>query len=269
MTPIHPVRRAAALQRYSTVFLLSGSLLGCGGGGGGDNTSQTVPSPPVESTPVAPSPTVPIDHPQGQYWSWTTERTLFISPDGWPYYVSLSKYVFPKFFDNGLVYVGPPVTRLADLQCYAPSRDADGNDLCVRYTVENGKIKIGDADAQPIGAMAEGWSIGDKNYLSLAPQQEVRLDGLYISRSCYLATCSQAEFVFKPDGTFTASSHNIYANTIANVFMGVAGGADSHGTYRIKDYSITIMVDGAPEGQMFFFREGDSLQIAEDRYVKQ
>ena len=256
----------SALGRCAGVALMS-LLAACGGGGdGGSEGSDTTPPPADGNPPSNPSPQG--EHPSGVYWSWTQERVPFTDPQGFIYYYDLFKYTYAKFFDNGLVYVGPPTPDYAAVQCTAPSQDASGNDLCAAYSISNGQITIGVAAPVPISKTSLGWTIGDKPYTPMAPQGDVRLDGSYTSYACYLAMCSQATFEFKPDGTFTASRLNTYANTLGHLFVGGSGSADQTGAYRVEGYGITLDVDGGNSGKVFFFIDGSTLQIAEDWYMK-
>lgn len=250
------------LRRGAAAALLS-MLAACGGGGDGGPTP-----PPVTDPPPATQVPGETDHPSGLYWSWTTVRVPMTNPDGFTYWYNVFKYDYAKFFDNGLVYVGPPTPDYDSVQCSAPSQDAAGGDLCVRYGVSNGQITIGTDDPAALTKTAEGWTIGDKAYKPIALLHDARLDGSYSSYSCYLALCSHANFVFRPDGSFTASRFNSYANTIGDLFTGGGGGSDQVGTYRIEGHAITLEVQGAPGGRVFFFLDGDSLQIADDWYMK-
>ena len=256
-----------ALWRHCAAASLLALLAACGGGGGDDNTGTAGNG---GTTPVeTPGGNTALDHPSGLYSSWTTELVPFTNPQGFTYYYSLFKYTYAKYFDNGLVYVGPPTPDFDAVQCTAPSKDANGNDLCVAYSVSNGQITIGSETPVPLQKTADGWSIDGRDLkpLPLLPAGTT-LDGSYTSRSCYLALCSQATFVFRPDGTFTASRFNSYANTIGDVFTGAGGGSDETGTYHIEGRAITMNPQGAKGGRLFFFIDGTSLQIGEDWYSK-
>jgi len=254
-----------AMWRHCAAVSLLALLAACGGGGGDDNTGTAANG----GTPPSGNPATPLDHPSGLYWSWTTELTPFTNPQGFTYYYNVFKYTYAKYFDNGLVYVGPPTPDFDAVQCTAPSKDADGNDLCVSYSVNNGQITIGSETPVTLQKTAGGWSIDGRELKPLAVLPAgTTLDGSYTSRSCYMALCSQANFVFKPDGTFTASRFNSYANTIGDVFVGSGGGSDQTGTYRIEGHAITMNPQGAKGGRVFFFVDGTSLQIGEDWYSK-
>ncbi len=255
------MRRGAAALCVSVAM-----LAGCGGGGDGSDPVAGGTPPPTDTSD--PPPTTSAAHPQGLYWSWTKERTLLVTADGWPYYADLFKYVFPKFFDNGFAYIGPPVADMQSVQCAEATKDQYGNALCVPYVVEGSTIRIDGGEVQQLSRAGDGWMIGDKEYKPMTPLQPLSLSGSYTSRSCAQATCTHAQFVFTPDGRFSASSSNTYANTIADLFIGFGGAQEATGTYRIEGTAITLTIDGGGSGKLFFFVDGDTFQMADDRYAK-
>ncbi len=264
------------LRHSATVSLLA-FLTACGGGGGNGGEGATASTAGENSTsgqmPIGEAPNAdpaPTNHPSGLYWSWGYDMVPFTNPaTGFTQYYRVFKYTHVKYFDNGLVYIGPPTPDFDKLTCVARSQDADGNGLCVPYAVSNSQISIDGESAVPLQQSTDGWTIDGYLHRPLLPLHDFKLDGSYTSRTCYRVLCTRATFVFRPDGTFTASRSNTYANTIGDSFVGGGGGAaDQVGTYRIEGHAITMTLPGAPGGRMFFFIDGDSIQIAEDRFAK-
>ena len=253
-----------SLLRRGVLLSAIALMAACGGGGGGGGDADTNPSAPP---PDASAPEV-TDRPVGLYWSWTSELTPVIGAGGFTTWITVFKYDYASFFDSGYAYVGPPTAGIADIRCTVPTQDADGNDLCVPYTAQAGQIKIGDRAAVSLAKTPYGWDIDGKPYKPLPALHDQRLDGSYRSNSCYLALCSNAAFVFRPDGTFTASRDNTYANAMADLFVGATSSTDLTGTYRIEGHGIALQPQGAAGGTVFFFIDGDSLQIGDDWYLK-
>jgi len=258
-----------ALARTVPAVLMC--LLAACGGGGGDGDGGAPSAGGGTGAPSSPQPGTPqpsADRPSGLYWSWTEELVPFTNAMGFTTFYTVFKYRFAKYFDNDLVYVGPPTPDFDSLQCSAPSTDARGNPLCATYTVSGGQITIGNNAPVSIAKAGDGWTIDGRPYKPMAPQGDLRLDGSFTSRGCYLAACSQANFVFRSDGTFTASRANTYANAMAGVLVGAGSGADLHGTYRVQGHGITLNVNGGGGGRVFFFFDYDSLQMGDDWYLK-
>jgi hypothetical protein len=134
--------------------------------------------------------------------------------------------------------------------------------------VQGGQIKIGDDAPVALVQTSSGWSIDGRPYAPLPALNDHKLNGSYSSTSCFLASCSSATFTFRPDGTFTASAGNTYANTMANVFAGAGNGSSVAGTYSIEGHAITLSPQGGAGGRVFFFLDGNTIQIAEDWYLQ-
>jgi hypothetical protein len=253
------------------------ALAACGGGGGDSSAPPTggtpapAPSPPAPAPGPAPGPApspapTPAEAPLGLYWSWTEELVPFTTPDGFTYFNPMFRYKFLKFFADGYVYVGEPGGDIDALDCTQRTTDANGDLLCAPYTVTNGTLQIEGEDPVALVQESANWLLGDKTYTPIAPEADLRLAGRYASTSCYMATCTRASFEFRSDGTFDAETTNSYANTVGDLFLGGGSSGTTSGTYRIDGHRITMTLANGRSSTMFFFREGETIMIAEDWY---
>jgi len=256
----------SSTRRLAALGLLF-ALVACGGGGGGTAS----PAPPAAPAPPGPAPAPPPppaqDGPQGLHWSWTEELVPYTAPDGMTYFHLQFRYKFLKFFDNGLVHVGEPDAGIGALQCTQRTLDAHGDLKCATYELGSGNIRIEGEDWRSLVRDANNnWRIDDRTYAPLAPESDLRLSGRYASTSCYLALCTRASFEFSSDGSFVADSSNTYANTLGSLFLAGSTSGSDQGTYRIDGHGITLTLANGRSATFFFFREGQTIMIAEDWY---
>ena len=256
-----------AARRLAALGLLF-ALVACGGGGGGaDAGAPPPPAPPAPPNP-APQPPPPSVQggPQGLHWSWTEELVPYTGADGFTYFHLQFRYKFLKFFNNGLVHVGEPDADIGTLQCTQRSLDSDGDLKCAPYEIGTNTIRIEGEDWKSLVQDGNNWRIDDKTYTPLAPVSDLRLAGRYASISCYLALCTRASFEFRADGSFEADRSNTYANTLGNLFVSAGSAGSDHGTYRIDGHGITLTLANGRSATLFFFRDGETIMIAEDWY---
>lgn len=225
------------------------------GTGGGSSTP-----PPAATRPV------------GAYWSWRQTENWVTSPLGYSYLTYDFEYVFRSFGPNGLVYTGAPLPDLATKVC------APGEQDCEPFSVSGGMITIGANAPKPLVKTATGWKMGSDSFTAMPAYDGLTLSGTYKSTSCALASCSEALITFTPDGRYTTSTLNTYANTLGDTFVGASGAADTGGTYQLAGQHADIVSSSGKRSRVFFFRDrhttsdgtvSDTIQLADTWFKKQ
>lgn len=116
------------------------------------------------------------------------------------------------FFPNGYVYTREPDEGLADADCTRTR--LNGLPVCEVYRIENGKIRIGDGEAQSFAKTKTGLKIGGDDLAPVRPLDGLKLDGRYDAQSVMSAGVGTGGAVFRrglvlrQDGTFRRDASN-------------------------------------------------------------
>jgi hypothetical protein len=175
---------------------------------------------------------------------------------------------FYYFLPNGYVYLGPKEAGLENIQCTGQTVNKYGSTLCTTYSIDNGKIHIGERNPTRFARRGSGVLIGDYSFDLVPKLNNVRIDGAYSTFSAGSSAASSSEIRFSRDGRFTSSSFiGVSVDTGPDsggdrISVAGNGSGRSEGTYRLNGYTLELTYRDGRKAKAFF------AQVAGDQVVR-
>ena len=225
----------------------------------------TKPTPAQRyGTAKAPTPPSGSGGLSGAYVAWTPDPLAGLNVN---YGCRGLCWSFAFFDKNGYVYTDEPDAGLDDADC--SRTQPNGLPVCEVYTVQGGKITLGQGRPEPFKKVGNTLEIGGKTFTPIVPLDGLKLNGSYGATSGFggagdvSVSLTQQGFVFTPRGQFvynvTRSTSVADPNTPAgsqNTVFTLAQSGNS-GTYRFVGNTLELIYgDGHVERKFAFLDLG-------------
>ncbi len=169
-------------------------------------------------------------------------------------------YTFRYFYPNGFVWIGdePADGDFGRLSCSKPMIDAQGEALCTTYSLENGKLRIGNEAPLKVEKTEGGLSIDGSVFSFVPPNDGMTFNKSYRYFSYNGIAAFEGTIAFTSGGAFTSSSGVGIAYTTPEIgdtrttVTGYDEKAPINGRYKLEGNSIIITRDNGEVIKRFF-----------------